>query len=120
MQNPDNLRVSPAAEDLAMLVYDYTAAFPREERFGLTAQMRRAALSIGSNIFEGCGQRTNKAFAASLTHSHSEACELIFQTRFALRRKYGDAKLGAKVKRATAKLRGMIYNLIESVDPPDP
>ena len=56
MQNPDKLRVSGKAEDLALAVYDYTDAFPRDVRYGLTAQMRRAAVSIGSNIFEGCSR----------------------------------------------------------------
>ena len=38
MQNPENLRVSATAEDLADMVYDFTAGFPRDERFGLTSQ----------------------------------------------------------------------------------
>lgn len=54
------------AEDLALAVYDYTAEFPRDERYGLISQMRRAAVSIGSNIFEGCSRQTDKSFVAYL------------------------------------------------------
>src|SRR5256885_9678627 len=47
--------------ELADRIYDFTAGFPRDERFGLTAQMRRAPVSIGSNIFEGCSRQSNKS-----------------------------------------------------------
>jgi len=81
MQNPDNLRVSRASEDLADLIYDFTDAFPRDERFGLTSQMRRAAVSVGSNIYEGCSRQTDKGLVAFLYVSHGSAGELLFQTR---------------------------------------
>ena len=99
MQNPEKLRLAPAAEDRAVLVYQYTAAFPREERFGLVSQMRRAGISIGSNIFEGAGRKTNKGFAASLYVSFCEAGELLFQLRVATRLKMGDSA-GVANKRA--------------------
>ena len=60
MQNPDTLRVSAEAEKLANAIYDYTRRFPREEIFGLVAQMRKAAVSVGSNIFEACGRQGNR------------------------------------------------------------
>ena len=66
MQNPANLRVAHAAEELADLVYDFTATFPSEERYGLTVQMRRAVVSVGSNIYEGCSRQTNKSLVAFL------------------------------------------------------
>ena len=113
MQNPDKLRVSSAAEDLADLVYDFTAAFPRDERFGLTAQMRRAAVSVGSNIYEGCSRQTNKGLVASLYFSHGSAGELVFQTRFAIRRKFGDSVLATKVMRQLVLVRRMLSRLIK-------
>jgi four helix bundle protein len=115
VQNPDKLRVSPAAEELAMLVYDYTAAFPREERFGLALQMRRAVVSIGSNIFEGSGRGSNKAFASSLAVAHAETSELLFQVRLALKREFGDPTLGRTVKRRGENMRRMLFNLIRRV-----
>jgi four helix bundle protein len=97
MQNPENLRVSRAAEDLADLVYDFTAGFPRDERFGLTSQMRRAAISVGSNIYEGCSRKGNKALVAFLYIAHGSAGELVFQCRLARRRNFGHEKLASEL-----------------------
>ena len=56
MQDFRKLRVWQANRELTVLVYRVTRDFPREERYGLTAQMRSAAVSIGANIAEGCGR----------------------------------------------------------------
>jgi four helix bundle protein len=66
MQDTNNLRVAHQARQLGVAVYRLTAEYPSSERFGLTAQMRRAAVSIGSNIAEGCGRRTNREFVPFL------------------------------------------------------
>jgi len=89
MRNPDSLRVSALALELVDGVYDLTSTFPPDERFGLTAQMRRACVSVGSNIYEGCGRDTDKAFAACLAVALSETMELRFQLTFAARRSWG-------------------------------
>jgi four helix bundle protein len=60
MQNTENLIVAGRAEDLAIATYRHTESFPRAERFGITSQMRDAAVSIASNIAEGCGLRSNR------------------------------------------------------------
>jgi four helix bundle protein len=112
MQNPDNLRVSRASEDLADLIYDFTDAFPRDERFGLTSQMRRAAVSVGSNIYEGCSRQTDKGLVAFLYVSHGSAGELLFQTRLATRRKFGDSAVAKKVMRQLILVRRMLSHLI--------
>jgi four helix bundle protein len=116
MQDPGKLRVAQAAEELAVLVYEYTAAFPASERFGLAFQLRRTAVSIGLNIYEGAGRRTKKQFAASLDVSHGEGSELLFQIRLARRLDFGDPKLGSRVRRDAENLRRMLFNLIGSVE----
>src|SRR5450759_638508 len=79
MQNTQNLVVATYARKLAVLTYRTTEHFPRSELFGLSSQMQRAAVSIGSNIAEGCGRSTKKALIHSLDQAFGEASELEFQ-----------------------------------------
>jgi four helix bundle protein len=57
-------------------VYELTAPFPQEEKFGLTAQLRRAVVSIASNIAEGSGRNSDKDFAQFLNISLGSAYEV--------------------------------------------
>ena len=59
MRDYKNLRVWAQAHELTLAVYKATQAFPHEERFGLTSQVRRASASIGANLAEGCGRRSD-------------------------------------------------------------
>lgn len=61
---------------LVSLIYNLTKLFPREEIYGLTSQMRRAAVSIPSNIAEGSQRKTRKDFVNFLRYSKSSAAEL--------------------------------------------
>lgn len=76
MDNFRNLIVWKRAVELATQVYQKTINFPKTERYGLTSQIRRSAVSISSNIAEGAGRRSNKAFANFLGISYGSACEL--------------------------------------------
>src|ERR1051325_5705932 len=90
MRNPDKLLVVPMAEDLAVATYHLTRQFPQWERFGLMSQMQRAAVSIGSNIVEGCGQQTDRGFISYVHRSVGSVRELQFQTRIARRLEYSN------------------------------
>jgi four helix bundle protein len=63
MFNFEKLDVWQKAIDFADLIYNETRAFPAEERFGLTNQLRRAAISVSSNIAEGCSRSSKNDFA---------------------------------------------------------
>lgn len=83
--NFKNLNVWNKAVDLAVKVYETTALFPSEEKFGMTSQMRRSSVSIPSNIAEGTARNTSKAFANCLDISLGESFELETQSIIARR-----------------------------------
>ena len=79
MQDFRRLRVWQQANSLSVLVYRATEGFPADERFGLTSQMRRAAVSIQSNIAEACGRGTPADTARLLQVAIGSAAELASQ-----------------------------------------
>jgi four helix bundle protein len=81
MQNPANLDVTAQARLVAIEVYRATRHFPVEERYGLTSQMRRAAVGIGSSIAEGCGRYGDHELARFCNVALGSASELEFQTQ---------------------------------------
>ncbi len=62
MRDHTKLKAFELADEVALLVYKITAVFPKEEMYGLTSQMRRAAVSVPSNIVEGCSRPSQTDF----------------------------------------------------------
>jgi four helix bundle protein len=79
-----DLRVWQSAQDLCVNIYKETVEFPKHEQFGLTAQMRRAAVSVPSNIAEGFGRRSAKEKEQFYHHSLDSLFELDTQLELAL------------------------------------
>ena len=65
MKDYKKLIVWQKGHDNANLVYDFTKFFPKEERYGITSQIRRAVVSVPNNIAEGCGKFTQRDFYAA-------------------------------------------------------
>jgi four helix bundle protein len=82
------LRAFEVADELALAIYRVTKTFPRDEQFGLTSQMRRAAVSIASNIVEGSARRTEADYIRFLDMAHASARELEYQLSLAARLSY--------------------------------
>jgi four helix bundle protein len=76
MHNLKELKIWHKAMELTTDVYRLTASFPKEEKYGLTSQIRRAAVSIPSNIAEGAGRNSNKEFVQFLAISNGSSYEL--------------------------------------------
>ena len=70
------LQIWKAGIEIAVHTYQYCKVFPKEELFGLAAQMKKAAVSIPSNIAEGCGRGTNPQLVHFLDIALGSACEL--------------------------------------------
>lgn len=79
MKDFRQLKVWEKAHQLTLALYHVTAAFPREEMYGLTSQMRRAASSIPSNIAEGCGREGDAELSRFCTIARGSASELEYQ-----------------------------------------
>src|ERR1700691_3577747 len=80
--------------ELAETVYRVTARFPKSELFALTAQMRRAAVSIPSNIAEGRARDSTREFLRFLAISRGSLAELETQLELAIRVDYSDSETG--------------------------
>jgi four helix bundle protein len=76
MKDFRRLAVWEKSHGFTLAIYQMTNSFPREEMFGLTSQIRRAASSIPTNIAEGCGRSTDLDFARFLQISFGSACEV--------------------------------------------
>src|SRR4051794_8266926 len=83
-----DLRVWQQAMDLVEQVYRATEKFPKHELYGLTSQLRRAAVSVPSNIAEGRGRRTDPEFLQFLFHARGSLCELETQLELSKRLQY--------------------------------
>ncbi|MHB1426795.1 MAG: four helix bundle protein [Gemmataceae bacterium] len=79
MQDFRQLKVWMKSHALVLAVYKATAPFPKVEVFGLTNQIRRAAVSIPSNIAEGCGRGSDQDFARFLQMAMGSASEVEYQ-----------------------------------------
>jgi len=76
MRDFRQLRVWSSAHELTLALYRATRSFPKDEPYGRTAQIRRAAASIGANIAEGCGRRGRKELSRFLVVAAGSASEL--------------------------------------------
>ena len=90
MRDHTKLRAFDIADNVVMEVYRVTRSFPKEELFGLTSQVRRAAMSIASNIVEGCARNSEADYLRFLDMSYGSAKELEYQLSVADRLGYSN------------------------------
>ena len=110
-----DLEVWCVAMDVADAVYEVSASFPKDESFGLTSQVRRAAVSIPSNIAEGWGRGRTKEYVQFLRYARGSLYEVETQLRIAARRGYlPDARLDTILDQTTSIGR-MLVGLIRAL-----
>ena len=114
-----DLRVWQEAMALTAQVYKSTAEFPKSETYGLAQQMRRAAVSVPSNIAEGKGHRSNKEFVHFLFHARGSLWELqtqvILAEQLRLVSKQDGGTLLATAEDVSRALNGLISSLSTNV-----
>jgi four helix bundle protein len=92
MRDHKQLRAFELADEVALLIYQLTRKFPKEEVYGLTSQMRRAAVSVPSNIVEGCARESQAEYARFLGIAFGSLRELHYQFGLSKRLEYLNEK----------------------------
>lgn len=116
MHNFKELKVWQKAVDLAVKIYGISRSFPAEEKFGLVSQMRRAGISIPSNIAEGCAKTSSKSFVNSLEVSLGESFEL--ETQMIISERVGilDSEIARELGTDLSDVQRMIMGLKNSLE----
>lgn len=114
-----DLRVWHNAMGLVVSIYQETQGFPKEERYGLTSQMRRASVSIPSNIAEGKGRSTDRDRALFFCHARGSLLELETQILIAQRLSYLTSPRAEILIRTSEELGRMLNSLIHSIRGPE-
>ena len=100
----------------AFAVYGATRSFPREELFGLTSQVRRAALSTPTNIVEGCGRRTQRDYLLFLNRAETSLEEAGYLLDFASRLRYLQPKRARELLDMKREAARVLTGLIARID----
>ena len=115
MQNYKDLKVWKKAHQFTLLVYDVSKQFPKEEVYGLTSQLRRAASSIPANIAEGCGKSSSMDFAKFLNISLGSANESEYFILLAKDLTYISAEKFEFLYKQINEIKAMLIALIAKV-----
>ena len=115
MRNHKKLQVFVLADSLALRVYATTRKFPEDERYGLTSQIRRAAVSIAANIVEGAARPSDADFRRLLIIAYSSARELEYELSLATRLGYISSKDTHALQEQASRTCRALYGLIQVI-----
>ena len=116
MRDFKTLKVWEKSHYLALAVYKATAAFPKEELYGLTSQMRRAVASIPTNIAEGCGRETNAELSRFLQIAMGSASEVEYQLMLARDLDFLTLATYTPLSEELMRVKRMLNSLIQKVN----
>ncbi|HEX8161126.1 MAG TPA: four helix bundle protein [Pyrinomonadaceae bacterium] len=103
------------AMNLVTSVYKASRVFPKEEAYGLTSQLRRAAVSVPANIAEGQGRRSKPEFRQFLGHARGSLLELDTHSEIALRLEYINRQQHAQLQEQLSEVGRIINGLLRSL-----
>jgi four helix bundle protein len=116
MRNYRDLEVWKHSHKLTLELYEASRKFPKEEMFGLTSQLRRAAISIGANLAEGCGRRTTAEFARFIRIAMGSASELDYHLLLCRDFKFLTNEIYDRTSKELIRVRKMLSALLASVE----
>jgi four helix bundle protein len=115
LRDHTKLRAFQLADELTLHTYQSTKHLPKEERFGLSVQMRRAAVSIPCNIVEGCARRTEADYLRFLDIAYGSARELEYQVSLAFRLGYINSETNQALSESSKEVLKVLNGLIRSI-----
>ena len=115
MRPHEKLDVWKKSIDLVVALYQATERFPQEEKFGLTSQLRRAAVSIAANIAEGAARKTSKEFGYFLSNSQGSTSEVETELLIAYRLHYLPEQTFRSLTAALDEISRMLTGLARHV-----
>ena len=110
-----DLKVWQKGVDLVEMIYKVTKTFPKEEMYGLSAQLRRAGVSIPSNIAEGFGRYHNKEYKQFLHMALGSCAEITTQMIIAERLRFVEKSVSERVLSQAEEISRMLMSLIKKV-----
>jgi four helix bundle protein len=113
-----DLKVWVKAHEVTLAIYQGTRKFPREEIYGLTSQMRRAAASIAANIAEGCGRRSDAELHRFLQIARGSASELEYHLLLARDLHFVSDAEFRQVEPQIVEVQRMLTSLVQRLRPP--
>jgi len=104
------------AHQLVLFIYRITKNFPNEEKFGLISQMRRAAVSIPSNVVEGHSRKSKKEFINFLSIANGSLNELRYQVLLSKDLDYIDIKIFEELEQRAEEVSKILYSFTQSLN----
>jgi len=115
MRDHSKLRAFELADELALAVYEATRGFPKDEVFGLRSQLRRAAVSVASNIVEGCARYSKSDYVRFLDMAYGSSREVEYQVSLAFRLGYMNSKSSESLHKLSAETSEVLNGLIRAL-----
>jgi four helix bundle protein len=116
LKNYKELQVWQKGYQLCLQIYKITKKFPKEEQYGLISQIRRAAVSVPSNIAEGYGRKTTSDYLRSLYIAYGSNCELETQIMLSRDLNYIFSNDSEKLLNEIREVERMLKALIKSLE----